>query len=191
MKTLYIGLVVVALIAIGAYFYPKSAALFGDATNFDAIGTEELKVGDGCNDFPSYSSCQGLSIGVNGTLTQGGGVTATTTAASGTLAASDFDTENLIEVSLTGALAPTITFPASTTFPLGTKSGSWRNFAVFNSSTTAGAIITIAGNTGTLLEVASSTTATGLKTIAPSGIAIFTAIRKANSDIELFMNPGQ
>lgn len=125
-----------------------------------------------------------------GTLTQNGGVTATSSAASATFLATDFDDEDLIEVSLpVGSV--TLTFPASTTFPLDPTPGATRQFSMTNASTTAGQAITIAGGTGTLLRVASSTITAGLKVINPSGVATFTAFRKLNSDIIVFMNPGQ
>lgn len=185
---------VVALIAITAFLVlggpSKAVNALSGTTNYDSLGLLELKVGTGCNDSGTYSSCGALTVGSSGTFTQGGGVTATTSAASATFLASDFDTENGIEISLSVG-AVTLTLPASTTFPLGTTAGSYREFTMFNASTTGGAIITIAGGTGTLLEVASSTASAGLKTIAPSGAAVFTAWRKANSDIEVFMNPGQ
>lgn len=126
----------------------------------------------------------------SGTLTQGEGVTATSSGSSATILATDIDDEDAIEVSLpVGAV--TLTFPASTTFPLDSRPGATRQFSIFNASTTVGANVTIAGGTGTLLEIASSTIGTGLKVIYPSGASLFTAFRKVNSDIEIFMNPGQ
>jgi hypothetical protein len=189
-KLTILSLAVVLAVAVGGYFFPNavrgllgSACNGGNCTNYSAISVSD---GYYINDVLSLSS----TVANLGLLTQGGGVTATSSAASATILASSFDTENAFEVSLpVGAV--TLTLPASTTFPLGTTPGSYRQFTMFNASTTDGAIITIAGNTGTLLEVASSTIATGLKTVAPSGVAIFTAFRKANSDIEVFMNPGQ
>lgn len=125
-----------------------------------------------------------------GTLTQNGGDTATSSAASATFLPTDFDDEDLIEVSL--PVGPvTLTFPASTTFPLDSAAGATRQFSITNASTTAGETVTIAGGSGTLLQVASSTLSAGLKVINPSGSATFTAFRKANKDIVIMMNPGQ
>lgn len=125
----------------------------------------------------------------------GGGVTATSSPANGTFVAAELTPENVVEITpSSGTGAITLTFPASTTFPLPTTPGAWREFAFFNATTSATGIITVAGGTGTLLEVASSTSlagAAGLKTIAPQGIAVFTAFRKANSDIEIYMSPAQ
>lgn len=190
----WIALIVVAIIAIGGWFTPVGQAMFGaiaNSTNFGDLGAQTLKIGTSCGDSSTWTACQGVSVGASGTFTQGGGIDSTTTPASVTIASTEFDTENGIEMLLSVG-AVTVTLPASTTFPLGTQPGSMRQFTLFNATTTAGANITIAGGTGTLLEVASSTNAANAQPIIySSGVGIFTAFRKANSDIEVFLNPGQ
>ncbi len=125
-------------------------------------------------------------------FTQGGGVTATTSPASSALAAAEFDLENIIDITPTiGTGAITITFPASTTFPLGTTVGSWRTFSIFNATTSATGIITVAGGTGINLEGTATSSSNGYKQIAPGGAAVFQAWRASNSDIEVSMVPVQ
>lgn len=186
LKNILIGLALV-LGALGAWM-GFTGGNFAGITHLSGlqIGADGLSFANGGGITMTAGSATSVS-----TFTQGGGVTATSSAASATILASSLDVENALEVSLpVGAV--TLTLPASTTFPIGTTPGAFREFTMFNASTTAGAIITIAGNTGTLLEIASSTSAgPGLKTVAPAGVAVFTAWRKANSDIEVFMNPGQ
>lgn len=182
----WIALIVVAIIAIGGWFTPVGQAAFGalaDSTNFTNLGAKVLKVGTGCDDSSTWTACQGASVGATGTFSQGGGVNSLSIASTTALTASDFDTENAIELTLTDGTG-TIALPASSTFPLGTNPGSMREFTIFNASSTIN--ITMSGGTGTLLEKASSTAI-----ISGSGAALFTAWRKANSDIEVLMVQGQ
>ncbi len=134
------------------------------------------------NDVLAFSS----SVATFGFLTQGGGVTATSSTGAGTLTTANI-TVGLLEH--TNAGATTITLPASTTITslIPTAGQSYRMTYV-NLGT---GIDTIAGGTGTLLHVASSTIATGLKTVAPSGSALFIFTRKSNTDIVVDMIPAQ
>lgn len=130
-----------------------------------------------------------------GTFTQGGGITATsTTSATGTLVAADFDTENWIDITL-NLVDSTISLPASTTFPLGTTAGQCRQFGIRNASTTAAMDITVSGGVGTLLKGTSTSTVSTLsfKTILgdtdASNFALLNACRKTNSDIMVSVIP--
>lgn len=129
---------------------------------------------------------------VHGVLTQGGGITATSTTQATVLTGSDFDTENVIDITWTNAVAGgNITLPASSTLPLSTDVGSMRTIWIRNATTTAATALTIVGNTGTLLKVASSTDQIGGGAGAQkiygdtdgNNMARIDFIRKANSDI--------
>lgn len=121
-----------------------------------------------------------------GFTTQGGGVTATTSNGAGTLTQANI---NVGSIEHTNTAATTITLPASTTITslIPTAGQSFR-LTYFNLGT---GIDTIAGGSGTLLHVASSTVTTALKTVAPSGSAIFVFTRKSNTDIVVEMVPAQ
>lgn len=135
----------------------------------------------------TFPTTRALQIG--GAFTQGGGVRATST--SGTvvpLLATDFDTENLIDVTL-NVQSGTLSFPATTslasTFLPAT--GMVRELFVRNATTTAATALTISGGTGILVKFASSTPATtGLMSGDTDGanMAKVVLIRKANTDIE-------
>lgn len=128
---------------------------------------------------------------VASTLTQGGGVRATST--SGTvvpLLASDFDIENVIDVTLNVSSA-TLSFPASSTLtsfiPV---SGQVRELFIRNATTTASMNLTIAGGTGVLLKNASSTPSVSpiiLGDTDGANYGVVKLIRKANTDIEALL----
>lgn len=113
-----------------------------------------------------------------------GGVLSTTTGASMTLRASDFSTQSLISMLPTvGAI--TVTMPASTTLnSLLPNAGDSKEFVFHNSTTTAAQSITIAGGTGTLLQIASSSAK-----ILPTSSADFRLVRKVNGDVIVEMIP--
>lgn len=60
MKNLWIGLIVVAIIAIGGYFFPQVSGLLGGTTNYDTLSASALKIGVGCND--GFGTCTGSTI---------------------------------------------------------------------------------------------------------------------------------
>lgn len=190
-KKIVAGLVVVLAIAAGLWFFIGQGG-FGssDTTNFDTVGVTSAKIGTGCNSSYTYASCTGAvitnALATFGFVTQGGGVTATTSTGAATL------TEANVSVGLiehTNAGATTITLPASSTITtlIPTAGQSFR-LTYANLGT---GIDTIAGGTGTLLHVASSTITTALKTVAPSGSAVFVWTRKSNTDIIVEMIPAQ
>lgn len=176
----------VALIAIVAtWFIPSPTALFGSSanngnvTNYDAVS---VTAGYYINDVLALSS----SVATLGFTTQGGGVTATSSTGAGTLTAANIGV-GLIEH--TNAGATTITLPASSTVTSLIPTAG-QSFRVTYSNLGTG-IDTIAGGAGTLLDVASSTLSTALKTVAPNGSAIFVFTRTSNTDIIVDMIPAQ
>lgn len=153
MKNLSIALVVVALIAIGAYFYPQGSALLGDATNFDAIGTEQLKVGTDCNEFSLYSSCQGFSVLANGAVTQGGQSCTLTDATGGayTLSATELANCSYLKFAAGGAGQEVIalTQPASSTLSTFLpNAGQCRSYTYDATALAAGTTTTMTAGTG-------------------------------------------
>lgn len=144
---------------------------------------------------PSYSGLGSPEIltylRVHGVFTQGGGIRATSSVNSAeTLLGTDFDEENVIDYT-SNVSDVTLTLPASTTVPLSEKVGSVRTLYLRNATTTAAIDITIAGGTGTLLKVASSTNQAGTQIIYGDtdggNHARLDFLRKANSDIEVLM----
>lgn len=122
------------------------------------------------------------------TFTQGGGIgTVATTSTSYTLAATDFDTENIIDVTPGGA-SLTLTLPASSTLPLSTTAGSMRSVWLRNATTTAGINITVAGGLGDFMKSA-STTFTLMSSSGTSTQARLDIVRRSNSDISVMFTP--
>lgn len=138
-----------------------------------------------------------VSLDVNGqslvnTFTQGGGVRATSTSGSAVpLVATDFDTENLIDVTL-NIVDATLTFPATSTLKsFIPNAGDERTLFVRNASTTAAMDLTLSGGTGVLMKFGSTTPATtGVITGDTDGanFAVIKLIRKANTDIEALVS---
>ena len=127
---------------------------------------------------------------ISGAFTQGGGINATSTSGVAVpLLASNFDTENVIDVTLNVQDA-TLSFPASSTLTSFIPSaGQTRTLFVRNATTTAAMDLTISGGTGVLLKMASSTNVA----IIPgdtdgSNYAKLELIRKADTDIELLLS---
>lgn len=120
----------------------------------------------------------------------GGSTRATSTVNSAeTLLAADFDTEKFIDYT-PNVQALTLTLPASTTLrSFLPRAGMTRTIYIRNATTTSTASIdiTIAGNTGTLLKVATTTKKIFSDTDA-ANYGIITFIRKGNSDIEAIFN---
>jgi hypothetical protein len=111
------------------------------------------------------------------TFTQGGGVTATTSAASATIPATDFDTENYIVV--TPSLGNvTLTLPASTTFPGIPNVGDTRTILIENAASAA-TTTTIAAGTGVDLQEPDGQNVV----IGQNNYAWLTATRLSNTDI--------
>lgn len=131
-------------------------------------------------------------FGTLGTFTQGGGIDATSTLGTAVpLLASDFDVENVIDVTL-NISSGTLTFPATTTLTsFIPTAGQTRTLFVRNATTTAATNLTIAGGTGVLVKFASTTPATtGVITGDTDGAnyAMIVLTRKANTDIEALVS---
>lgn len=196
-----IALLAVVLVG-GNQSVPSFGRVIPGYTTFDAVGTAQLAVGTGCNDALG-SSCAGViistagalsassSIDVLGTITQGGGIRATSTSNSAeTLLVTDFDTENVIDYTL-NVQAATLTLPASSTLSsFIPTAGQMRTVWIRNATTTA-TNLTIAGGTGTILKQATSTDFAGSKIIFGDtdgdNRARLDFVRKTNSDIDVYM----
>lgn len=68
MNNYVIGILALLLVALGGYMFPRAdlSLSLGDATNFDAVGTAEIKVGTDCKEFSLYSTCSGSLFSANG-----------------------------------------------------------------------------------------------------------------------------
>lgn len=119
------------------------------------------------------------------TFTQGGGVTASSTSASVTLAGTEFTTSNVLDYTINVG-SVTLTLAASTTSMCPTTSGQVRSLYIRNATTTAASNLTIAGGTGTLLKVA-STSAVIYGDTDGANFARLDITRKANTDCEVLM----
>lgn len=150
---------------------------------------------DGSSPVFSISSAGALSASamsitslVAGTFTQGGGVTSVaTTSTTYTLSASEFDTENVIDVTPGGA-SLLLTLPASSTLPLSTTAGASRTVWIRNATTTAGVNITVAGGAGDFMKSA-STTFVLMSSAGTSTQARLELVRRSNSDISVMFTP--
>jgi hypothetical protein len=177
--------IVAMLIAILGCYLPVSGAINsiggascngGDCTDYSAVNTT---AGYYINDVATVTS----SLATVGTLTQGGGVFATTSIGSGTLTAANIASANLIEQTNTGVV--TITLPASTTLtsfiPTAAQT---RTIYLANLGS---ATVTLAGGTGTLLRVASSTLVT--PGVVSGSVGRLDFIRKSNTDVLVLFSP--
>jgi len=174
----------------------QSVKSLGGITNYDSLTLgEDLIVGGttSITGATTFTGAIGAGVVVTDTFTQGGGVRATSTIGTVVpLLASDFDTENMIDVTLNVQDA-TLSFPASSTLTsFIPNTGDSRKLFVRNASTTAAMDITVSGGTGVLLKVA-STTGDGTNAIITgdtdgANFGIIQLIRKANTDIEAFLN---
>lgn len=84
-----------------------------------------------------------------------------------------------------------VTLPASTTFPSTflPRIGDRTDFILFNASTTAGINIGILAGTGSLVEVASSTSAAVTASTSPAKATRVEIIRKWNTDLVFLVSP--
>lgn len=139
----------------------------------------------GTNPVLSFSTTGGLTL--TGILTSGGGVTATTTdTTASTLAVTDFDNENVIDVT-PGAASVTLSFPATsslTSFIPAT--GQTRTIFIRNATTTAGVNILVASSTGVIVNSA-STSALIMSTTGAKNYGKLDFVRKANTDISVLL----
>ena len=178
MKDKIIGIIAIIALGLGVVGITKSPV----ATPVPVSTPQEEKAGASSGgDVFSY-------LRVSGAFTQGGGITATSTSGNAVpLLATDFDTENVIDVTL-NVLDATLTFPATTTLTgVVPTPGMTRTIFIRNASTTAAMDLTVNGGTGVLMKYASTTPANvGVITGDTDGAnyARVDLLRKANTDIE-------
>jgi len=138
----------------------------------------------------SLSGVPGVNILPSATTPYTGVINSTSTVTSSTLTASDLDDENVVSMTLTGG-SGTLTFPASSSFPGIPNAGDTRVIWVRNASTSASVALTIAGGTGAQLKQAASSTAQVVGDTDGNNGARIEAVRKANTDIVLYMTKYQ
>lgn len=185
--------VVVVLLALSFYsptvVAPDSlGATYGSGS--PTFGTQEIStsgniVAGGNLSIDGTVSFSGVAT--LGTLVQGGGIRATSTSSAVIpLLASDFDTENVIDVTLNVQDA-TLSFPASSTITSLSTAGQMRTIFVRNASTTAAMDLTITGGTGVLLKKATTTAVIAGDTDG-GNYARIDLLRKSDTDIEALLN---
>lgn len=174
-----VGIVIALLLLVG-----KGG--IGGTTNFDGISLSEGLTVTGATSIASTLGITGATTA--STLTQGGGIRATTTTATtATLLASDFDTENVIDVTPGGA-SLTLTLPATSTLTsFIPTAGQTRTIYIRNATTTADINITVAGGTGTALRNATSTGAIIRGVTGGNSYGKIDFVRKSTSDIDALL----
>ena len=172
-------------------------------TNYDDIDVSDGYAVDGTTvidgsgnvDAPITSTTGTFSSTLNatgattlGTLTQGGGIRATSTVNSAeTLLAADFDVEDVIAYTLNVQDA-TLTLPATSTLSsFIATAGQTRTIFIRNATTTAAMDLTLAGGTGMNLITASSTKAIVGGTAGANSARLDFA-RRADTDIDVTMS---
>ena len=173
--------VVAILVLVGGN---QSGPLAGGTTNFNDLSVDSLTSAGAI----SATTISGTAITATGAVTEGGGITATSTSGSVVpLLSTDFDTENVIDVTL-NVLDATLSFPATSTLTsFIPTAGQSRTLLIRNASTTATMDLTISGGTGVLMKFASTTPATNGVITGDTDGANFAQIvltRKSNTDIE-------
>ena len=121
-------------------------------------------------------------INVNGAFSQGGGLSTVLQTAEGThtltfAEMNDFNVITFTASSTQGAL--TATLPATTTFPIGAKSGSYRSWVIENPFTAAATTTTLAAGTGVDLQESDGQNVV----IGINNYAWLTCFRELSSDI--------
>lgn len=170
-KNIWVALIAVGIIAIGAFFLgighaPVAQSLGatsnqcngGNCTSYTAVQTtvgywaNQYKVIDSTGNWVgNIASTTGSAI--VGTFTQGGGITASSTSASVTLAGTEFTTSNRLDYTVNlGSVS--LTLNASTTPPCSamTAAGQVRTVYIRHATTTAASNLTIIGGTGVALK---------------------------------------
>jgi hypothetical protein len=198
-----IGLIVlVGVLAIGAYAtatpasgasinrYEAGVWQFGNG--FYAGTTQQFSVDASGNvtttgTFAATGAITGSAAATVGVLTQGGGITASSTSASVTLAGTEFTTSNVLDYTVNVG-SPTLTLSASTTSICPATTGQSRELLIRHATTTATSNLVIAGGTGTLLKKIATSTGTTIYGDTDGGnYAQLTVTRKANTDCEVLL----
>lgn len=190
-KLLYMvgGLVVGGLLVffMGA---GSNAGMLGGVSNMNSLTLSDDLVVDKTSTLTgAVSIVSGSITGAfdGGTFTESGGIRATsTTNATETLLASDFDVENYIDY--TANINTTLTLPATTTFATGflPNAGDTRQVTLRSATTTAATTLTLAAGTGIDLQFAEATG--GDLVLNGLDVGVITFIRKANTDILALWN---
>lgn len=192
-KNLWVALVAVGIIAIAGLWLSVGHVT---PTDHPAGSTTSQCNGGNCTTFTAVQTTAGYWTGatkvidsagaiIAATFTQGGGITASSTSASVTLAGTEFVTSNVFDYTVNVG-SPTLTLNASTSPPCSVMSaGQVRTLYIHNATTTAASQITVAGGTGVILGVSSTTVIAGSTT--GKGFARLDVTKKANTDCQALM----
>lgn len=164
-KIVYGAIAITFIVAVLALFTSLGkhsvapGAVANVTTNLPSMGLAQLVVGNGCDQ--SYTSCVPALTVATTSITTGGLVLSTTTNGNATLGASDLlNFGSIVSTSTFTNAALTLTLPASSTLSaMVPVAGQSRTIHFVNATTSATVIITLAGNTGTILQSATSSKA--------------------------------
>lgn len=180
------GALVALLVFVGmSYASPSSSQNLEGQTRLSglSVGTDGLSVS---GPLTTSNGLYASSTTYVSKFVQGGGVRATSTSGSVVpLLATDFDTENAIDVTLNVQDA-TLSMPASSTIKNIPSAGDTMSLLIRNASTTAGMDLTITGGTGVLLKKATSS-AVIIGDTDGSNYARLDLTRKSDTDIEALL----
>lgn len=195
--SIWASLIIVGLIAIGAYFAGPAAGSNQQQEVTDPVSgaiTSTTKAIIKAAGFQSASGDLTLTAGdltVGGataleTLTQGGGIRATSTDdTTATFLASDFDVENMIEFTPNVA-GITATLPAvSTLTSFIPNAGDHRSIMICNATTTAATTFTLAK--GANMNFHNASTSAAINTGKCASLEFY---RATDTDIEVFVGNG-
>ncbi len=173
-KILGMGVLIAIVIALAAFSHSSNSAKAPlgavaptdiTATNYTeltasnglAVGTSQQFQVDSSGIITTSGALTSTGVSIFSTLTQGGGQLSTSTSNSTeTLTAANVATADVINETPNVA-SLTLSLPASSTLSsVLTNVGDYRDFFIVNSTTTAGITLTIAGNTGVMLQKATS-----------------------------------
>lgn len=157
-------------------------------TEFTELGAEALTTIT--NPFRFTKAVTVVGTTTVGSLTQGGGVFATTSVAAATFTCAQIGTANLIQQTNTAAV--TLTLPASSTCPSTFIPTAGQSKTLYLANL-GNSLITLAGGSGTLLNVASTSGGVGAnaKTIFSDGVARLDFIRTSSTNIEVILTPAR
>lgn len=178
-KTPIVLALIAIVIAIAAFFGTHSSAptpTLGGTTNYD-----QLALNAGLNVTGGTIQSTG-SITSSSTVTIGG-IYATTSPGSATFAVSELLYSTIASTPTVGAI--TLTLPASTTLSTAgflPRAGDRTSISFYNASSTAGATVTLAGGSGSLL-----TTSTSTKIVYPTDVDTINIVRLPSTDYSFQM----
>ena len=154
-KVLGLGVLIAIVLAVGALFVGHAQAPVGAVapTDISATNLTEGTFRDGL----AVGSLSQFQVGSTGALTQGGGVSATTTNGSTLLTDSLWDTENVVSITQNVGASMTATLPSGSAITRIRNAGDSFTVVLVNGTTTAGEPITFARGANMQLFSASST----------------------------------